>query len=799
MSRQLTALAAAFIVLQGFVLTLAPAARERTWSTPLRYSHWAGIVVWLVALLALQYLHERRPSGDPYIMPICGLLAGWGLLTIWRLDAAFGLRQAAWVCISVVTVAWLGARWGDLAVLRRYRSLLLAAGLVLTALTIVLGTSPTGVGPRLWLGCCGIYLQPSEPLKLLMVVYLAAYLGDQVDPKGRLFPMLIPTLVIAALALVLLLVQRDLGNASILIMLFTIILYTATGRKRVLIVTVLTLAAAAITGYFFIDIVRARLESWINPWLDPSGQSYQIVQSLLAVANGGILGRGLGLGSPGLVPVAHSDFIYTAIVEESGLLGGIALLALYAVLFTRGLMLSLQVSDRFHRLLAAGVTAYLGIQALLIIGGDLRMLPLTGVTLPFVSYGGSSLLTSSIAAAMLVTISNQPVRTAPSTLSRVQLAAIAGILAFGLSGAAFLQGWWSVVRGPDLVLRTDNARRSIADRYVMRGTIFDRNNLAIDQTRGAVGEYTRRYWYPDLSPVIGYTHPVFGQAGLEASLDGYLRGLQGNPVSNLIWQQVVYGTPPAGLDVRLTLDLRLQQIADAALARHRGAVVLMNAGTGEILVMASHPVFDANQLDAIGPTLAAHQNTPLLNRAAQGTFQVHNALLPLIAAAHFDSPELQPLGIYRSMGLADALQIRMPVAQPYLGTGITDTRVSPLQVAVAAAALSNDGVRPAPRMALAVRTPSQGWVVLPPLGQPVQVFSADAAKQAALEYIASDAGLWQWSSSAATEKQTLTWYLGGTQPGSQGTPLVAVVLLEDGDSTAATQIGSNLLTASLNR
>ena len=248
--RRLMLLAVAFIVIQGLVLTLSPAVRARSWSASLRFSHWAanrGMACRPGSAAAVAGATNDR-FAIPSCFPICALLSGWGLLTIWRLDPSFGQRQAAWLAISAGLVAWLGGKWGDLGVLRRYRSILLAAGFVLTALTIVLGTSPTGIGPRLWLGCCGIYLQPSEPLKLLMVVYLAAYLADQVDPKGRLFPMLLPTLVIAGLALLLLLVQRDLGSASILIMLFTIILYTATGRKRVLLATLIALGLAARHG-----------------------------------------------------------------------------------------------------------------------------------------------------------------------------------------------------------------------------------------------------------------------------------------------------------------------------------------------------------------------------------------------------------------------------------------------------------------------------------------------------------------------------------------------------------------------
>jgi hypothetical protein len=293
----------------------------------------------------------------------------------------------------------------------------------------------------------------------------------------------------------------------------------------------------------------------LNPWNDPSGRSYQIVQSLLSIANGGIAGRGLGIGSPGLVPVAHSDFIYTAIAEESGLSGSMGLLAVYALLFGRGLLIALRAVDRFRRLLAAGLTAYLGIQSLLIIGGDLRMLPLTGVTLPFVSYGGSSLLTSSVAAAILITISNNPGQRATRLDSGLPYAMIAALLGFGI-GRGVAQSWWATCV-TDL-LRTDNARRAIADRYVKRGALLDRNNLPITSTVGTSGSLWRTYQYSGLGPIIGYTHPTFGQAGIEASMDTYLRGTQGNPLSLLIWDQLVYGTPPQGLDVRLTIDLGLQ-------------------------------------------------------------------------------------------------------------------------------------------------------------------------------------------------------------------------------------------------
>ncbi len=312
---------------------------------------------------------------------------------------------------------------------------MLGGGLALTALTLLLGTNPAGFGPRLWLGCCGFYLQPSEPLKLLLVVYLSAYLADRLPLKLRFFPMLAPTVFVTGLAILLLIVQRDLGTASIFILLYTAVLFLATNRRRVLVATAIALLLAGLTGFFFVDVIHARLESWINPWNDPSGGSYQIIQSLIAIANGGTPGRGPGIGNPTLVPVAHSDFIFSAIGEELGLAGSLALLAIFALLLSRGLIASMRAPDRFRRYLAAGLTGYLGLQALVIIGGNLRLLPLTGVTLPFVSYGGSSLLTSFVAVALLSIISDQADQE-PAPLESVRpYILIAGMLAAGILAA----------------------------------------------------------------------------------------------------------------------------------------------------------------------------------------------------------------------------------------------------------------------------------------------------------------------------------------------------------------------------
>jgi len=795
---RLLILAGGFLALYCLVLTLSPAVRENSWDVSYRLSHWIGFLAWSAAFfLGARFVGRHLPDRDPFLVPLAGLLTGWGLLTVWRLDASLGLKQAVWLVVGMAAAAFAILRQRDLDMLRRYKYLFLGAGLLLTALTLLLGTSPTGIGPRLWLGCCGLYFQPSEPLKLLLVVYLSAYLAGRVPLRTAFFPLLMPTLFVTGLALVLLIVQRDLGTASIFIVLYTTMLYMSTGRRRVLVVAAIALTLATLAGFSFVEVVHARLEAWINPWNDPSGRSYQIVQSLLSIANGGVFGRGPGLGSPSLVPVAHSDFIFSAIAEEMGLLGTVGLLVAYAILLSRGILIALRAEQRFHRLLSGGLSAYLGIQALLIIGGDLRLLPLTGVTLPFVSYGGSSLLTSLMATVLLLIVSNEANRQPALLQPRLPLTVISAILGIGIVGAALGQAWWSVVRGADLLARTDNPRRSIADRYVRRGSILDRGGKPIAVTVGSSGSLRRQYAYPALAPVTGYTHPSFGQAGLEASLDEYLRGVQGYPASAVWWHELVRGTPPPGLDVRLSIDLGLQAQADELMGTSKGAAVMLDARSGEIVLMASHPTYDPNQLDTLGFVLAKDEDSPLLNRATLGAYAPGRAIVPLQTAVGGSAAPGALGSLFQRLGFYSEPQIRMPEAAPSMSGETNNIRVSPLQMARAAAILSNGGIRPAPRIALAVNTPREGWVVLPALDDAYTALSAQAADRTALAFAKPGGSYWEWSATAKSGQAIVTWYVGGTLPSWRGVPLSLALLMESDDLPAAERIGESILGAAM--
>jgi len=854
---RLLSLAAVFLLLFSAILTLSPAVRVHGWNTSLRWEHWIGFLVW-VAGFAFLHIQSIRwlPDRDPYMLPVMALICGWGLLTIYRLIPEFGFRQTVWLALSV-GVIWAGMRFQVvLQMLRRYKYLLLVGGLLLTAATIVFGTYPGGQGPRLWLGCCGYFFQPSEPLKLLLVIYLAAYLADRLPTVFTLSEHLAPTVILVGTAALLLAAQRDLGTAILLVSIYTLIVYIASGRRRILIIAAVIMLVISVAGYFAFDVIRVRVNAWLNPWIDASGRSYQIVQSLIALASGSVFGTGPGLGSPGLVPLSHSDFITAAIAEETGFLGLSGLLVLYALLVSRGMLTALHARSNYRRYLAAGVSVLFAVQSLLIISGNIRLLPLTGVTLPLVSYGGSSLLTASFAFALLLVCSaHGEEEPAPLSQARSFTLVNSGILA-GIFLVSLAAGWWAFFQSGVLQARPDNPRRFIADRYSPRGPIFDRQNNPIVLTEGQRGELTRNTVYPLLGNVTGYSNLLYGRAGLEASLNDYLRGLDGTPSSSIMTHQLLYNQPPAGLAVRLSLDLDYQQRLDNLLGDRVGAAVVLNARTGEILALASHPSYDPNQLEELWPQLVQDPDSPLLNRSSQGMYPLGGAIGPFILARVLATTDLPALpaqlsyqagdqvltcsgpvsdpptwssalvnscpaalvaasrsisssqfqDLHRQLGFYSAPEIEMPAAPPsaaqtpasaaLAAVGQTELRVSPLQLALAAATISNQGVRPPARLVLAVQTPTEGWVVRPG-GQSTSVFTQEGVAETALLLANPDIPIWETVATARTEQGTITWYLAGTLPNWLGSPLSLALVLEEDNPEAAREIGLNVFRTAL--
>jgi len=858
LQRRLLFLAASFLLFSSIALTFAPAVRYHTLATELRWQHWIGYAVWLFGFSILyRQADEKIPGRDPFILPVISLMVGWGLLTLFRLDPTYGFKQTIWLAVCLIGMI-IGLRIPSLlTLLRRYKYIWLSLALILTLLTFFFGTNPSGVGPNLWLGYAGIYLQPSEILKLVLVIYLAAYLADSVPARFKLMQLLIPTLLVAGAALMILVVQRDLGTASLFIALYTVVIYIASGKRRFLLISFLVILASLVLGYYVFDVIEVRVEGWLNPWLDANGRSYQIVQSIIAIANGGIFGRGIGLGSPGVVPVSQSDFIFPSIIEESGLLGAVGIVLLYAILTLKGFLISLKAINQFQRFLAAGITTYLISQTLLIMGGTIRLLPLTGVTLPFFSYGGSSLITAFFAILLLLLISNQ--KTDEPTLvvqSRAYMVTGSVFLA-ALIIVALMVSWWTVVRAEDLLSRNDNPRRFISDQYVQRGKIFDRNNTILAESIGAAGDLSRALYYPSLSSVVGYTNSNYGQGGLEASMDSFLRGVEGNDPNTILTTRLLYAQYPVGADIRLSLDVKLQETADALLNGKTGAAVMINANTGEILVMSTSPTFDANALEENWETWKVSESAPLLNRATQGQYPAGAATSGLLYGRLLSTRSLPPIvsnlewssdllsryfcavdpgvdsswanlvisgctqstamleyylgtdevaNIYRQMGFFDDSSLSIIEDETTFfdptqdGTTLKEGEhllVSPLQMAVAYSALSNGGIKITPQLAMAYRYQESDWVLL----------SSDVASTTTpeLDVLQTSLALGSsvlpgWSITAAAQNQSsrLDWFIAGTQADWRGTPIVIVIALEDASPLVTRIIGQELFNNAVN-
>jgi cell division protein FtsW (lipid II flippase) len=406
--RWLLLIAAAFVVSSMIAYSLAVSRR-------LSWQHLAPILLWLSLVVIVHLALERfLPGRDPYLLPIVALLLGWGLVAIDRLAPVFLWRQVMWQFLGLGTALAICVWRPDLRLLRRYRYSWLTLGLLLLLATFVFGVNPSGAGATLWLPVPvvgAVYFQPSELLKLLLVVFLASYFAERqamLEGGGRRsLPYLAPLILMWGFCVLLLVWQRDLGAATLFFVVFLALLYIATGEHRYLMLGAALLLIAGIIGYFAFDVVALRVDAWWNPWPDASDRAFQIVQSLYALGAGGILGQGVGQGCPGYVPVVHTDFVFAALTEEWGLVGGMTLVALFLLLALRGMRVALYAERPFSLYLSAGISLLFAAQALLIMSGVVKLLPLTGVTLPFVSYGGSSMLVSCLMIGLLLYLSDE--------------------------------------------------------------------------------------------------------------------------------------------------------------------------------------------------------------------------------------------------------------------------------------------------------------------------------------------------------------------------------------------------------
>ena len=388
------------------------------------------VALFVIAHLVLVAFGHR---GDQLILPAVGAMGAIGLVILNRLPqdlagtAAFGWElgmtatQLLWFSVGTVVMLVIAIGLRDDGILRHYKYTWAAIGIALLVATLLVGYEVNGA--RLWIDLGPVSVQPGEFLKIVLVVFLAGYLAETrtllTSARMRIgflsippLPYFLPMLALFGVVMLMAVRLNDLGTALLFFGIFLTMLFVATGRRSYVLIGLVLFVAGAFVAYQLFSHVQLRVNVWLDPFADPLGAGFQPVRAIYAFGRGGIFGEGLGqglvtLGGALTIPFVHTDFIFTAIAEELGLLGAFALLAFAAVFVFRGLRIAALARDDFGALLAVGLTASLGLQTLIIIGGNTKLIPLTGITLPFVSYGGSSVLASFIMVGLLLSISHR--------------------------------------------------------------------------------------------------------------------------------------------------------------------------------------------------------------------------------------------------------------------------------------------------------------------------------------------------------------------------------------------------------
>jgi len=597
------------------------------------------LVCFLGAHVAARFLAR---GADPSLLPIAFLLTGIGLATITRLDAELAASQVLWVLAGVVALVGVLAAVPSLERLARYKYTIALAGIVLLILPALIGVEVNGA--KLWLRFAGFSFQPAEVAKILIVLFLAAYLAEKrevlsvstrrtlgvwLPPAKHLGPLL----VMWVISLVVLVAEKDLGSSLLFFGVFLVMLYAATGRPGYVLVGMGLFAVGAAGAYLAFDHIQTRIAIWLDPFADVAGRGYQLAQSLFALAAGRVLGVGIGHGLPGRIPFVETDFIFTAIAEELGLLGGAALIVAYLAFSLRGLATASRARSDVAALAATGLVATFGLQTFVIIGGVTRLIPLTGITLPFVSYGGSSILSNFILLGLLMRAGD----TGTGSETEVLVSGGAGLLGrLALTRRLTRVAWLVValmvaltanltyvqaIAADSLTANPANTRGLAAEMRQERGAIISADGVVLANSAKSGSVYVRQYPQGPLGAhVLGYYSTRYGRAGVEAAANEALAG-KSNFASFADMIEAAAGTSVPGSDVRLTIDSRVQASAEAALAGNRGAVVVLDPRTGAVLAMASSPAYDPGTVDEQWPTLSADgANAALVNRAAMSLY-----------------------------------------------------------------------------------------------------------------------------------------------------------------------------------
>ena len=595
-------------------------------------------------------IRKLAPNADPALLPITFALSAIGIAFVMRLAPNLATRQVLWLFVSIVAMLLTLLLVPSVRKLGSYKYTLMLLGIVFLLLPAFIGTEH--YGSKLWLTIGGFSFQPGELAKVLVALFLAGYLADNremLSVGGRRvgnftipdLQTLAPLLIMWAISLVIVVFERDLGSALLFFGLFLVMVYVATGRWFYVITGFVLLAIGGVAAYLAFSHVQARIDIWLNPFAYRDTAGYQLIQGLYSLADGSLFGTGIGRGMPDLIPLVESDFIFDAMAEEMGLLGASAVLLLFVLFTVRGFTIAARANSDVDAFSAAGLTTAIALQAFVIIGGVTRLIPLTGVTLPFMSQGGSSLLASFIIVGLLLRAGDSGTGQEKELMGVTTFdGGILGRVTLGkrltllVTGFAFL---FALLIGNltwHMVINADNVRRDAANNHtlernnnIQRGAILSSDGVVLAYSEmGENGRWYRVYPQGSLAAhVVGYSSIMYGSTGIEGT---YVETLAGRSDFGS-WENalnVLAAKDVPGNDVYLTIDSRIQATAERVLEGETGAVVVLDAQTGAVLAMASAPTYDANSVDELleltgdDGTGLGGGSTRLFNRATQGLY-----------------------------------------------------------------------------------------------------------------------------------------------------------------------------------
>lgn len=597
----------------------------------------------IVAHLAIRKL---APGADPAILPLSFALSGIGIAFITRLAPDLAMKQVGWLFLGVVCMVVVLIAVRNIDKLGNYKYTIMIVGILLLLSPLMPVIGKEIYGSRIWLSIGGFSFQPGELAKICIVIFLAAYLAQNREMLSvfthRLGPFHIPDLraaapllIMWAIALLVVVFEKDLGSALVLFFVFLTMLYVASGRKPYVVVGLVLIVAGFIAAYFLFSHVQTRVDTWLNPFADYNDSGYQLVQSIFSIADGGLFGAGIGNGLADRIPIVESDFIFAAIAEETGLLGGAGLLLLYLCFAIRGILTAARAKSDVSSFMAVGLTSIIILQAFIIVGGVTRLIPLTGLTLPFVSQGGTSLLTSFIIVGFLLRASDQGTGVGTEiasgtgtinfngTLGRIALGKrLTGtMIVFSLLFAALVANLTMimVIQAEYYQNMSINNHTIAKEAAIERGTISTYDNVVLAQSvLQKDGTYQREYPAGKLaSHVVGYASDTYGTSGIEAAYNDTLTGTS----DYASWIDVLNsytGNGTAGNDVKLTLNSTIQKAAQESLKGYSGACVVMDPQTGAVLALASSPTYNANDVEKLLSN--KDESSALYNRATQALY-----------------------------------------------------------------------------------------------------------------------------------------------------------------------------------